>query len=140
MGIFNSMLSRAAAGAGAGAVIGGMNGGWSGAGAGAIAGAGIAGFGGMAAKRFGGGRTVTGMMTSGLGRLGDAGMRATSTIGNRGLFNAARTADRGLARAAMYLGQNQVSVNKWGGRALMGAGVASGAYIGSSILGSNRGY
>lgn len=47
---------------------------------------------------------------------------------------------RGLMSAGNRLGQAGTMTNKWGGRALAGMGVASGAMIGSSILSSNRGY
>lgn len=133
-------IGRAVAGGIAGGVIGGMNGGWAGAGVGAAAGVGIGSFGGAVTKRLAGGRTITGGMTSALGMAGDLGLRGTSRMGNRSIFNAAMGMDRGLTRAASFLGTNQVAVNKWGGRALMGAGIASSAYIGSSIVNSNRGY
>jgi len=98
--------------------------------------------GGAAFGMFGMGMTrgLTGRMTGAMGMAGDAGLRAASTIGNRGLFNAAMKADRGLTRGAAFLGANQANINKYGGSALAALGIGSSAYIGSSLIQSNRGY
>jgi len=103
--------------------------------------------GGAAAGGLGGwaiGKTLadrtTGMFTGGMGMIGDAALRATSTIGKRGAFNAARRMDRGITRAASFLGKNQLTTNKVGGAAMTALGTGAGIHIGSSVLASNRRY
>ena len=146
------LFGRMLAGGAAGGIMGGMDGGWGGALGGAAGGAAVGGFGNWAARRLAGGRTISGMARGGLGKIGGLGQRMTNTgfgmLGSGGIRSnigagMAFAGQRlpGFAKGASSLiGQNSISVNKWGGRALMGAGVASAASIGSSIMSSNRGY
>jgi len=151
--MLGSTGGRAVAGGAAGGAMGLANtgdmGGFLG---GAAAGAGIGAFGGGLANRFAGGRTVAGMAQRGLGagrrgvqrgRSAMSGLLSNSGMGNAAVgFGQAGMGGigRGMNRLRGLVSRNSVAVNKWGGRALMGAGVASGAYIGSSMLGSNRGF
>ena len=148
MGLFaNTMIGGLAGG-----VLGGMSEGGSFTG-GAIGGAAVGFGGGWAASRMSGGRSLAQLAQSGLGygASGAGALRgvAPKLLSNSGYGNAAvrygmaglGAASRGMARGASGLiGNTATQINKWGGRALMGAGVASGAHIGSSIIGSNRGY
>lgn len=126
-----SFFGRAIAGAIGGALVGGVGtGSWSGAGIGAAFGAGTAGFGGLLGARMTAGRkgNLARGMAQGLGMLGTArGIRGTAI-------------DRSLTRAAAFMGRNQIAINRYGKQALLGMATASSAYIGSSLLSSNRGY
>lgn len=136
MGFF----SRTLLGAAGGAIVGGMTtGNLSGVGYGAAFGAGTGGLGPIAGSRVMANRTnVAGYMAGGLRGLGNLGLRATSTIGNRPLFNTARGIDKGLSQAASFIGRNQVSINKYGGMAATALGTAAAAHIGSTTLAANR--
>lgn len=89
---------------------------------------------------------IAGGIRSGMGRAMSGSFWAanradqwTGGIGARlatGLYRGAGLFGRG----SEWIGRNAVRVNEWGGRALMGAGLASGAMIGSSIISSNNGY
>ncbi len=136
------MLGRGLAGAAGGAITGGLaTGTLGGAGYGAAFGGGIGALGPMVgARAMAGRRGPVGMATNALGRMGDLGLRGASRLGNRSIMNAAMGMDRGLTRAAGFLGTNQVTINRHGGAFLHGIGTAAGAYIGASALASNRGY
>jgi hypothetical protein len=103
----------------------------------------------MLANRFG---SISGLAGRGAGALGRGsnwlyrrgfgmmgGGKLASNVGV-GMSMAGSLGARGAGALGGAIGRNSVAINKYGGRALMGLGVASGAYIGSSILGSNRGY
>jgi hypothetical protein len=103
----------------------------------------------MLANRFG---SISGLAGRGAGALGRGsdwlyrrgfgmmgGGKLASNVGI-GMSMAGSLGARGAGALGGAIGRNSVAINKYGGRALMGLGVASGAYIGSSILGSNRGY
>ena len=133
-GFFN----RAFKGAAAGGVVGGMNSdwGWQGMAGGAAAGAAFGAFG---APKVGGINYAGGMRrglqaarrgTVGLERAGRSIPLAIGANRARGALGTARTA----------IGQNAVSVNKYGGRAAAALGVGSAALMGSSLVNSNRGY
>jgi hypothetical protein len=103
----------------------------------------------MLANRFG---SISGLAGRGAGALGRGsnwlyrrglgmmgGGKLASNIGI-GMSRVGGLGTRGAGALGGAIGRNSIAINKYGGRALMGLGVASGAYIGSSILGSNRGY
>jgi hypothetical protein len=96
------------------------------------------------------------------GKLGNWAGSKMPGLANRGFYNAARgfnylagkAAEKGTNlgfEAAMWgkgvssrmLGRSihySQGVNKWGSRAATAAGLGASAYIGSSLIGSNRGY
>jgi len=147
MGFFGRTIAGGLAGGALGfANTGDLNG----VAAGAAAGAGAGAFGGMLARGLSGGATVAGFgqRALGFGMRGANRVRqaAKARMGNLSAGGAAasyindamRSTGKGLFGARQWIGNNAVAVNKWGGRALMGLGVGSAAYIGSSVLSSNR--
>ena len=139
---FGGAIGRAAKGAVGGAVYGGITSGgdFGNMAGGAIGGALMGGIGGHYAKRMMANKSGAGMLAAGMERVGWGIPAAAAKTGSRRVFNAAMRAKTGMTTAAGYIGRNAVSINKWGGRGAMAAGVASGAYIGSSMVNSNRGY
>jgi hypothetical protein len=161
MNFFNSMVNfgkRGALGAGVGAAMGYYNtGDLSGVAGGAGAGAIMGSIGLPMAKSFlrdkVGLRGVGHLGTKGVG-LGSRGLnRSSNFLANRlnakggfrnkalayGSTYAARGAG-GLGAASRYLGKKETWVNKYGGKALSGLGIASAASIGSSLISSNNGF
>lgn len=151
MGFF----SRTLIGAGVGGAYGAMSDNGSALG-GAIGGAAAGGLGIWGAKK-GLGRlglnSVSSGLRSGLGKLGGLSTRMQNTgYGMLGSASAIKSnagvgmawlGQRGAGGASALssmIGRYSVRVNKWGGIALMGLGIGSGAMIGSSIIGSNQGY
>lgn len=139
-GLNGSMLKRALIGGAAG---GAMTGDWGGVAGGAAA----AGAGWGLMSRLGPNYLAKGAnrAASGMTRLGNMASRGAWDLtvggaargwGSRGLYGIGS----GLRTAGHRLGQSTTMTNKWAGRAMAGMGVASAAYIGSSVLPSNRGY
>ena len=149
MPFFARTLYGGLAGAGLGFINEGDLGGIAGGAAmGALAGgAGIWG-----ARRLMGNRTLAGLAQTGFGAVGrGAGrmyrrgfgmMEGGAFAGNigAGMSMVGQLGMRGAATGAGFIGQNATLVNKWGGKALAGLGVGSSAYIGSTVMASNRGY
>jgi hypothetical protein len=157
MGMFSTIGASMAGRAGVGAIAGGglgylntgdIGGVIGGAAAGAGMGAGLPWMRGQAG-RLG---TISGRIGQGLGGM-NRGARAMSNYGaglargtgitsnlGFGMLRGGITAQRGLSAASGFIGNNAVAVNKWGGRGLAAAGFGSAAYMGSSMIGSNRGY
>lgn len=132
---FGGLAGRAGIGAAVGGFTGTDNGGGGflgGAAMGAAAGA----IGPWGARKLLGKRNAVGMAAALGERVAHPLMAGASTLGNRTLFNAAKSVRTG----AWWMGQNQVKTNKWGGRAMLGLGMASAGTIGSSLLDTNRGY
>jgi hypothetical protein len=144
-----SMLGRFAGRALMGGAGGGiMTGDWGGAAGGAA----IAGFGGGALARYGGGFNIAGGMRSGIQALrrGSVGLeraawggferRGASWLGNAmGRTALASNYARGsLGMARSFIGRNSAMTNRIGGYTLASLGVGAGAYIGSTVLNSNR--
>lgn len=143
--IGGSFLRRAAIGGLAGGV---MTGNLGGAAGGAAVGAG--GWG-MLSKMGGG--TARGIQRGlGMGvRAAQAGSRwgakgyYSSIAGPRALaggsaFRASNAIGMGFSNASKFIGRNAATTNKIGGAAMGAIGVGSGAYIGSSVMSSNRGF
>ena len=147
------MLRKAGLGAAAGGIMGGMSDNGSALG-GAIGGAAaglamtkgnmsrLGGLGGgassIAQKGLGYGATGAGMLRGGLPKL-----LSNSGYGNAAVgfgMAGAGAASRGMSRAASYIGNKSININRYGARALAGLGAGSAAMIGSSIMSSNRGY
>ena len=137
------IFGRALAGGLAGGI---MSGDWGGAAGGAAVGA--VGWG--ALNKLGGGLNVARDMGNQLGALG-RGVRKGQSFLNKGAFDmtvggAARgyagmglgAASRGLKSAQSFIGRNALATNRYAGYAMGAAGVGAGAYIGSSVLRSNR--
>lgn len=126
------MFKRSLLGAGIGGLYGGMSDGGSAAG-GAIGGAAMGGLG------VWGARKLTGNPATFLSR-GSRAFRGLFDRTGLGWTAGGQRFRQGIGTANRWIANNQVSVNKWGGRALAGAGIASGAMIGSSIISSNNGF
>ena len=165
MGLFSTIMSsgggRALGGAAAGGLIGGMNtgdlGGFvGGAAAGAAFGAGAPFLGGqlgrlgtVAGAGWGGASLAANAMRSGslglrrglykLGKGGTGFDRFTSKLGDKAAIYGLRGSAQ-ASRAAGYIGDKAIAVNKYGGQGLAALGLGASAYIGSSMIGSNRGY
>jgi len=158
MGHVGRFAKRAGIGAAAGGALGLMNtGDLGGMAGGAAMGAAAAGIGIPAVSRMASNRGLSfaGAAGSGLGFLGRGaakmrgagigmmgrGGRIGSNVG-LGMSAAGRLGVSGATAGISALGRPGVSiaVNKWGGRGLAAMGVGSAAYIGSSVIGSNRGY
>jgi hypothetical protein len=138
MGLGN-MFGRMALGAAGGYALTGNMGGAIGGAAGGFAFPAMSKFGGGLGFAGGAGKGL-GMLSRGIGR-GRGYMEGRiggplATYGARGLG----FAQRGIGTARGFLGGNALAVNKWAGRGMATLGAASGAYIGSSVIGSNRGY
>lgn len=134
MGFFGSkVLGQAVAGGLAGGMWGSLSDpSLKGFGTGAAIGAGVGVFGPTIGRRMMAGRkSFAGHVATGLGGLGGLASRIPKIGG---------TIDRGLTRAAGFVGTNQNRINRIGAGTLLALGTASSAYIGSSILSSNRGY
>lgn len=145
-----SLLSKALIG---GAVGGAMSGDWGGVAGGAATST----LGWGALSRYGKGLGAAGAIKKGLGygiKYGMKGRRAANTqaLGSalRGNMYGARAAGyasdamsmgiTGMAAGRKYLGGKSLATNKWAGRSMAAMGVGAGAYIGSTVLRSNRGY
>ena len=157
MGLFSagrSMLGRAGKGAAIGGAAGyGSTGDYRGAMGGAVGGAAFGAampFAGRAlSNRFG---SISGNLQRGLG----AGMRGSRSLANYGagmargagissnagfgMLRAGNLGQRGMGAASSFIGKNSVSVNKYGGMGLAALGLGASAHIGSSVIGSNRGF
>jgi hypothetical protein len=72
-----------------------------------------------------------GRIMSNQGKLG--GLGSAAIVGGGHLQAGARGANA-------LIGRNFMSINKWGAGSFAALGMGSGAYIGNSILGSNRSY
>jgi hypothetical protein len=141
MGLGN-MFGRMAIGAAGGYALTGS---WGGAAGGAAGG-----FAFPTMAKFAGGLNAGGILSGAANRLGSLAGRAAVGIGRRGwdskLSYAAygrqglSMAASGLWRAGGFMGRNAVAANKYAGYAVAGLGAASGAYIGNSVISSNRGY
>jgi len=123
--------------------------------AGAAGGAAAGGLGVPAVRALAGNRSIAGaagwalgsaqMRGAGRGIIGGLGW-ATRQAGawggplGAGALRYGGAAMRGLETGAKWIGNNATLVNKWGGRALTGLGMAAGAHIGSSMVSSNRGF
>jgi hypothetical protein len=140
---FGSMFGRAAVGAMAGY---GLTGDWGGA----AAGAGMAGVGWGMMSKFGNGLGASKYAQRGVGLLGrgaslmqKGGMQMFGTrLGRMGMptISAGMAAERGLGKLGGFLGKHALATNRYAGYAMAGMGVGASAYIGSSIINSNRGY
>jgi hypothetical protein len=142
-----SFLGRAIAGGLAGGIMTGSLGG-------AAGGAAMGGLGWGTLNKFGGGLGAAGYMRKGLnmgvrgmksarnwaigGALRNAGGRAGVAFGFGA--DAAQLGMRGLGTASSFIGRNALRTNRVAGYAAGALGVGSAAYIGSSVLSSNRGY
>lgn len=145
------MLGRFALRALAGGAAGGMmTGSWGGVAGGAA----VAGLGGGMMSRYGRGLNFAGGVEKGLGAgiLGASigagsrglgrwsnklsGVGLAANMGSRGLTGIGR----GLIGARNFIGRKSVATNKIGGYAMASMGAGAGAYIGSTVLSSNRGY
>jgi hypothetical protein len=77
------------------------------------------------------------------GKLGMGVSRFSNPMVKKGFATASRGA-RAFTGAAMqarsFMGRRAIATNEWGGRAAVAAGMGSAAYIGSSVMSSNRGY
>jgi hypothetical protein len=161
MGIFGKALLGATVGAGYKAwnsngnvdsMIGGaVAGGLVGAGGAMLANKAMRGLGNIG-NRLG----IARMARSGLGmgvkaarsaRIGMTGIAANQvargSVGRLGVAagygaDAMRAFGGAAAASRRYIGQNASTINKYGGYAVAGIGAASAAYIGSSVLNSNR--
>jgi len=141
-------LTNAIWGAGVGGAMGYMNDGSMSGVMGGMAGGALAGMGSGALGGYLGGKgySIAGGLRKGimagsnqLKKIGANSPRPLTPFmdnvvgGARGI----RGAGANLGRS---IGRNAVDVNKYGGRALMGMGMAAGGMIGASMIGSNRGY
>lgn len=144
---FGGAIGKAAKGAFGGAIIGGMSGG----GLDSVAGGAIGG----ALTGAVGGHYVRSnrpanmasrglhMARRGTTRLQSAAFDRFSRKGGDRFLDVALGAKRAtgmIDTARGFIGTNRAAINKWGGRAALSAGIASGAYIGASAVNSNRGY
>ena len=146
-----SMLGRFALRALAGGAAGGiMTGNWGGVAGGAA----VAGLGGGMMSRYGRGLNFAGGIGRGLGfgsRMASIGaisrnfgkidtglsrMGLGTNITSKGFTKIGQ----GLSSARGFVGSKSIVTNKIGGYAMASMGAGAGAYIGSTVLSSNRGY
>lgn len=148
--IGGSFLKRAALGGAAGYALGG----WGGAAGGAAA----AGFGWGGMKNMSNKYGAAGRLGKGLGYasegasfLAGKGLAASFTRGGSDFARGMRAggeylrqgavgARTGINTASSFIGRNAATTNKIAGYGMAAMGVGTSAYIGSSIMSSNRGY
>lgn len=150
MGLFSSIGAfgrRSMIGAGVGAGLGFANtGDLGGVMGGAIGGAAAGGFGGGYMSSLAKRGTFSNLAGRGMQGISGLATKARPFVRSNGnIFGSAGVrAVAGINRlgtsGAGFIGNNAVAVNKWGGRAASAAGIGAAAYIGSSVIGSNRGY
>jgi hypothetical protein len=140
-----SLMTRALLGGAAGGMLTGTLGGVAGGAA-----AGTLGWGTM--NKFGAGLGASKYMRRGLGAASRGMAWGSRKLGNKAWDltvggaaagygrNALNSMRGGLVGARRFMGANAVATNRYAGMAMGALGTAAGAYIGSSVLRSNRGY
>jgi hypothetical protein len=136
-------LGRVSAGAAIGGYMGSDNGS-SGFWSGMAAGAAMGGWGPGLGRKLMGMNNVVGRGLSGIGAFatGPAASMGGAWLAQQGAALSAMTTNRALQYGASLISRTggMLANPAWQGRAMLGMGIASAAGIGSSIIGTNRGY